>query len=65
MCLLPFNLLIELIIGHFAQKNSKIQEKLSEDIGGHLEERLYKIKTVTAFSNYDYEVNYFNNKLNT
>ena len=64
MCLLPFNLLIELIIGHFAQKNSKIQEKLSEDIGGHLEERLYKIKTVTAFSNYDYEVNYFNNKLN-
>ena len=64
MCLLPFNLFIELIIGHFAQKNSKIQEKLSEDIGGHLEERLYKIKTVTAFSNYDYEVNYFNNKLN-
>ena len=64
MCLLPFNLCIELIIGHFAQKNSKIQEKLSEDIGGHLEERLYKIKTVTSFSNYDYEINYFNNKLN-
>ena len=64
MCLFPLNLFIELIIGFLAQKNSKIQEKLSEDIGGHLEERLYKIKTVTAFANYDYEINFFNNKLN-
>ena len=48
----------------FISKNSVKNEKLSEDIGGYLEERLYKIKTVASFVNFDYEINNFNNKLN-
>ena len=64
LCLFPVTLLIELIIGFFAKKNANKQDKLSEDIGGYLEERLYKIKTVASFVNYDYEINNFNNKLN-
>ena len=63
LCLFPFTLLIELIIGCLSQKNSVKIEKLSEDIGGYLEEKLYKIKTVASFVNFDYEIKNFNNKL--
>ena len=61
--LLPLSLVIELIIGFFSQKNMKKQKKISEEIGGYLEEKLYKIKTVASFVNYDYEINNFNKKL--
>ena len=63
LCFFPITLLIILIIGYFSQINNKKQEQLDEDIGGYLEERLYKIKTVTSFANYNYEINNFNNKL--
>ena len=64
LCLLPVSLVIELIIGFFSQKNMIKQKKISEEIGGYLEEKLYKIKTVASFVNYDYEISHFNNKLN-
>ena len=63
LCLFPVTLFLILVIGFFAQINNEKQEQLDEDIGGYLEERLYKIKTVTSFANYDYEIKNFNSKL--
>ena len=64
LCFFPISLAIQLIIGFYAQKHSKKQTEISEEIGGYIEEKLYKIKTVASFANYDYEINNFNEKLN-
>ena len=59
----PLSLLTQSAILCFLEKYSKIQRKSNEQIGGYMEEILYKVKTIASFSNFDFEIKNFKNKL--
>ena len=59
----PFIFIIQYYISNLVNKESEKQRKINEKVGGYMEEILYKIKTVAAFVNFDFEENNYNKLL--
>ena len=63
ICLVPFDLILFIFLTRNLRKGIIIGRKAWESNGGIVEEMLYNIKTVASFTNFEYELERFYEKV--